>query len=68
METGYPSRRAGSFGEIGIRLILYAKKCLSKRALTTECTYVILAWHVTQKEVWNQFLCVLIPKWFQIRI
>ena len=44
MEAGYPGRQAGSFAEIKIRLILYAKNC--KRAHKPECAYVIPAWHV----------------------
>ena len=31
-EAGWSGSRAGSFAEIGIRLVLYAKNCLSKRA------------------------------------
>ena len=41
MEAGYPGRRAGSFAEIRIMLILYAKNCLGKRAHKAECAYVI---------------------------
>ena len=40
MEVGCPSRQAGSFAEISIRLILYAKNCLGKRAHKPECAYV----------------------------
>ena len=61
MEMGWPSRRAGSFAEIGIKLILYAKNCFGKWAHTAESTYVILAWHGTQMEFWNEFLGVLTP-------
>ena len=43
MEAGCPGRRAGSFAEIGIRLILYAKNCLGKRAHKAKCAYVIPA-------------------------
>ena len=43
MEAGCPGRRAGSFAEIGNRLILYAKNCLGKRAHKPECAYVIPA-------------------------
>ena len=50
MEAGCSDRQAGSFAEIGIRLIVYAKNCLGKWAYKAECTYVIPAWHVTQKE------------------
>ena len=32
MEAGCPGRQAGSLAEIRIRLILYAKNCLGKRA------------------------------------
>ena len=32
MEEGSPGRQAGSFAEIRIRLILYAKNWLGKRA------------------------------------
>ena len=42
MEAGCPGRQAGSFAEIRIRLILYAKNCLVKRAYTAESTYVLL--------------------------
>ena len=41
MEAGCPGRRVGSFAEIGIKLILYAKNCLGKRAHKPECAYVI---------------------------
>ena len=41
MEAGCPGRPAGSFAEVGIRLILYAKNCLGKRAHKVECAYVI---------------------------
>ena len=50
MEAGWPGRRAGSFAEIGVKLIIHAKNCLCKRAHTVESTLVILEWHVTQKE------------------
>ena len=50
MEAGFPSRQAGSFAEIRIRLILYAKNSLGKRAHKPECAYVIPAWYVTQKK------------------
>ena len=43
MEAGKPGRRAGSFAEIRITLILYAKNCLGKRAHIAECAYVIQA-------------------------
>ena len=39
MEAGCPGRRAGSFAEIGNRLILYAKNCLGKRAHKPECSF-----------------------------
>ena len=45
VEVDWPGRRAGSFAEIGIKLIIYAENCLGKRAHTAESTYVILAWH-----------------------
>ena len=61
MEAGCPGTQAGSFAEIRIMLILYAKNCLGKRAHKPECAYVIPAWHVTQKEFWKEFLCLL--KW-----
>ena len=57
MEDGCPGRWAGSFAEVGIRLIIYPKNCLGKRALKAECSYVVPAWHVTQKEFWKEFLC-----------
>ena len=41
MEAGWPGRQAGSFAEIGVRLILYAKNCLGKWAYKAECTYLI---------------------------
>ena len=50
-------KRAGSFAEIGVRLIFYAKNCLGKQGHKAECAYVILAWNVTQKEFWKEFLC-----------
>ena len=59
MEAGWPGRQAVSFAEIRIRLILYAKNYLGKRAHNPECAYVIPAWHVTQKELWKEFLCLL---------
>ena len=59
MEAGCPGRWAGSFAEIGIRLIVYAKNCLGKRAHKTECAYVIPARHMTEKEFWKEFLCLL---------
>ena len=37
MEAGKPGRRDGSFAEIRIMLILYAKNCLGKRAHKTQC-------------------------------
>ena len=43
MEAGCPARRAGSFAEIGIMLILYDKNCLGKRVHKAECAYVIPA-------------------------
>ena len=43
MEAGCPSKQAGSFAEIRIRLILYAKNCLGKLAHKPECAYVIPA-------------------------
>ena len=49
MEAGCPVRWPGSFAEIGIRLILYAKNCLGKRVHKVECAYVIPAWLVTEK-------------------
>ena len=54
MEAGCAGRQAGSFAEIRIRLILYAKNCLGKRAHKPECAYVIPAWHVTPKEFWKE--------------
>ena len=60
MEVGCPGRWAGSFAEIGSRLILYAKNCLSKRANKSEYAYGIPAWHVAEKEFWKDFLCLLI--------
>ena len=50
MEVGWLGRRAGSFAEIGVGLILYAKNCLGKRGHRAERAYIILAWNVTQKE------------------
>ena len=50
MQADWSGRRAGSFAEMGIRLVLFAKKCLGKRAYKVECTYVMPTWHVTQKE------------------
>ena len=41
--AGCPGRWAGSFAEIGIRLILYAKNSLGKRGHKPECAYVIPA-------------------------
>ena len=68
MEAGWPDSWAGSFAEIGIKLILHAKNCLVKRVHTAESTYVILKWHVTQKELWNEFLFVLTPTWLQTSV
>ena len=68
MEGGCPVRRAGSFAEIRIRLILYARNCLGKRAHKTECAYVIPAWHVTQKEFWKELYCFLTLTSLQIRV
>ena len=65
MEAGCPGRQAGSFAEIRIRLILYAKNCLGKRAHKPECACVIPAWHVAQKEFWKEFHCLLTPKLLQ---
>ena len=59
MEAGRPGRQAGSFAEIRIRLILYSKNCLGKRAHKPECAYVISTWQVTRKELWKEFLCLL---------
>ena len=59
MEAGCPGKQVGSFAEIRVRLVLYAKNCLGKRAHKTECAYVIPAWHVTPKEFWKEFLCLL---------
>ena len=56
MEAGCLGRQAGSFAEIGIKLMLYAKNCLGIRACKPGCAYVIPAWHVTQKEFWKEFL------------
>ena len=50
LEAGYASRQVGSFAEIRIKLILYAKNCLVKRAHTAESTYVILEWQVPQND------------------
>ena len=41
MEAGLPGWRAASFAEIGIMLVLYAKKGLGKRAYIAECANVI---------------------------
>ena len=41
MEASYPGRQVGSFAEIGISFILYAKNCLGKRAHKPKCAYVI---------------------------
>ena len=49
MEVCWSRRRAGSFTEIGIRLILFARNCLDERAYKTECSYEMLAWHVMQE-------------------
>ena len=68
MEAGCPGRQAGSFAEIIIRLILDAKNCLGKRAHKPECTYVIPASHVTQKEFWKEFLCLLTLTLLQTRV
>ena len=68
IEVGCPGRRAGSFAEVGIRLILYAKNCPGKWAHKAECAYVIPASHVTQKEFWKEFLCLLTPTLFQTRV
>ena len=38
MEAGWPGWRAGSFAEIGIKLVLYAKNYLGKRAYNAECS------------------------------
>ena len=59
MEAGWPGRWAGSFAEIGNRLILYAKNCLGKRARKAGCSYVIPASHVTQNEFWKELFCLL---------
>ena len=63
MEARWPGRRAGSFVEIGIKLILYAKNCLLKRIHTAESTYVCM----TLKEYWNEFFSVLTPTSIQTR-
>ena len=68
MEAGCPGRQAGSFTEIRIRLILYANNCLGKRAHKPECAYLIPVWHVTQKEFWNEFLCLLTLTLLQTRV
>ena len=68
MEAGWPGRRAGSFAEIGIRLILYVKSCLGKRAHKAECAYVVPAWQVTQKEFWKEFLRLLALALLQTRV
>ena len=65
MEAGWPGSWAGSFSEIGIRLILYDKNCLGKRVHKAECAYVIPTWHVTQKEFWKELLCLLTPTLLQ---
>ena len=33
-----------------VRLMLYVKNCLGRRAHKAECANTILAWHVSQKE------------------
>ena len=68
MEASCPSRQVGSFAEIGIRLILYAKNCLGKWAYKVACTFIIPAWHVTQKEFWKEFLCLLLLTLLQTRV
>ena len=68
MEAGWPGIWGGSFAEIRIGLILYARKCFGRWAHKAECAYVIPAWHVTQKEFWNEFLCVLTLTWLQTRV
>ena len=68
MEAGYPGRQAGSFAELRIRLILYAKNCLGKRAHKPECASVIPAWHVTQKKFWKEFLCLQTLTLLQARV
>ena len=57
MEACCPGRQAGSFAEIRIRLIMYAKNCLGKRANKAEHAYIIPAWHATKKKFWkNSFV------------
>ena len=68
MEAGCSGGQAGSFAEIGIRLMLYAKNCLGNRAYKVECTYIISAWYVTQKEFWKEFLCLLTLTLLQTRV
>ena len=68
MEAGCPGRRAGSFAEIGIRLKLYAKKCPGKWVHKDERAYVVPASHVTQKEFWKEFLCLLTLTFLQTRV
>ena len=55
MEGGWPSWRAGTFAEIGIRLVLYAKKCLGKRAYKDSCAYIMPKWYVLQTELWKTY-------------
>ena len=55
MEAGWPGSQAGSFAKIGIRLELYAKNCLCKRAYKAECSFIIPSWHVTQEEIWKEY-------------
>ena len=68
MKAGCPGRQAGSFAETRIRLILYAKNCLGKRAHKPDCAYVIPAWHVTLTEFWKEFLCLLALTLLQTRV
>ena len=68
MKTGCPGRQAGSFAEIRIRLILYAKNCLGKRAHKPGCACIIPAWYVAPKEFWKESLCLLTLTLLQTRV
>ena len=68
MEADCSGRQAGSFAEIRIMLILYAKNCLGKRAHKPECAYVIPASHVAPKVFWKELLCLLTLTLLQTRV
>ena len=68
MEAGCHGKQAGSFAEIRIELIIHAKNCLGKWAHKPDCVYVIPTWHVTQKEFWKEFLCLLTLTLLQTRV